>query len=479
MSTTSTSPQILNTPSGKQFAGARSRVALDAERRSAVLYCALADGATGERREILRELAAIEERHARHWERKLTEIGESVPVGSRLGLRVRALSWLARRFSVDLVLPIVERAERADSGLYREDPDAAPGMAADERSHARVLTRLREDRATSEVEDVEGGGVLRRERWHRSDRSGAVRAAVFGVNDGLVSNASLVMGFAGSGAPPSTVLFAGLAGLLAGAFSMAAGEYISMRSQRESYERELELEALELQEDPEAEAEELALIYRAKGLTADDARHVAATIMQNPERALETMTREELGLDPNELGSPWAAAFSSLLSFALGAVVVVLPYFFGGGQAALVAAVVLTALALFTVGGALGIVNGRPVLRSGARQPGRRCGLHGRADRQSGARWPGRAGQGAGRAVHHCRVRGWRRARSSAGSAGRESPPPQGGEHPEAEAWAAGRPWSGPPCGPDREKSAARASRPERETAGRCEASGGQAHGQS
>jgi vacuolar iron transporter family protein len=139
-----------------------------------------------------------------------------------------------------------------------------------------------------------------------------VRAGVFGVNDGLVSNTSLVMGLAGSGAASTAIAFAGLAGLLAGAFSMAAGEYISMRSQREAYEREIALEAMELRDDPEAEAEELALIYRAKGLDPAEAERAAAAIMKDSSVALDTMAREELGLDPDELGSPWSAAFSSL-----------------------------------------------------------------------------------------------------------------------------------------------------------------------
>jgi VIT1/CCC1 family predicted Fe2+/Mn2+ transporter len=191
---------------------------------------------------------------------------------------------------------------------------------------------------------------------------------VFGVNDGLVSNTSLVMGFAGSGAAGPTILFAGLAGLLSGAFSMAVGEYISMRSQREAYEREISVEAEELRDDPEAEAEELALIYRAKGLNADEAERVATTIMKNHDTALDTMAREELGLDPEELGSPWSAALSSLISFALGAIVVVIPYFFGSGTAVLVTAIVLAAIALFTVGSALGMLNGRALPRSGARQ---------------------------------------------------------------------------------------------------------------
>jgi VIT1/CCC1 family predicted Fe2+/Mn2+ transporter len=328
----------------------RFRELLAAERRSADLYAGLADAATGERREILSELAAVEQRHATHWEAKLTELGEPVPQPGTSGMRTRVMSWLARRFSLDAVLPYLERAEHADAGLYRDDPDAAAGMAVDERSHARVLTRLRS------------------EPWHRGDRSGTLRAGVFGVNDGLVSNTSLVMGFAGSGAAATVILFAGLAGLLAGALSMAAGEYISMRSQREAYERELALEEKELRDDPEAESEELALIYRAKGLDQQEAERVAQTIMKDHDAALNTMAREELGLDPDELGSPWSAAISSLLAFAAGAVVVVLPYMFGSGRAALIIAIMLAGLALFGVGAVLGTLNGRGALRSGTRQ---------------------------------------------------------------------------------------------------------------
>jgi vacuolar iron transporter family protein len=149
---------------------------------------------------------------------------------------------------------------------------------------------------------------------------------------------------------------------------MAAGEYVSMRSQREAYEREIALEEMELRDDPEAEAEELALIYRAKGLDQVHAEEIAATIMKDRDAALDTMAREELGLDPDELGSPWSAAVSSLLAFALGAIVVVLPYMVGSGVAALVAAVVLAGVALFLVGAALGVLNGRGGWRPGIRQ---------------------------------------------------------------------------------------------------------------
>jgi vacuolar iron transporter family protein len=341
----------------------RFRELLASEQRSAALYDGLASVANGERREVLTELAAVERKHAAHWADKLTELGEPVPDPAGSDVRGRVLAWFARRFSIATVLPFLERAEHSDAGLYDGDPDATAAMAVDERSHARVLTRLRDTASPDDPRDIQ-----RRERWHRGDRSGALRAAVFGVNDGLVSNTSLVMGFAGSGASSAAILFAGLAGLLAGAFSMAAGEYISMRSQKESYEREISLESQELRDDPEAEAEELALIYRAKGLDADEAQRIAVTIMKDRDAALDTMAREELGLDPDELGSPWSAAISSLLSFAVGAVVVVLPYVFSSGLLALIVAIASACVALFVVGAAIGVLNGRGALPSGMRQ---------------------------------------------------------------------------------------------------------------
>jgi VIT1/CCC1 family predicted Fe2+/Mn2+ transporter len=188
------------------------------------------------------------------------------------------------------------------------------------------------------------------------------------VSDGLVSNTALVMGFAGSGASRSSVLLAGIAGLLAGAFSMAAGEYVSMSGQRDMFEREIALEAAELRDKPEEELEELVLLYRAKGLPAAQAREIAERIMSDSEVALDTLAREELGLDPDELGSPWGAAFSSLLAFAIGAAVVVVPYLFAGGTAALVTAGALSLSAMVAVGAGIGILNGRGPLRSAVRQ---------------------------------------------------------------------------------------------------------------
>ncbi len=341
----------------------RWRELLASERDAAALYSRLAENESGERREILQELAKVELRHATHWEEKLTEAGQAVPPPGGPSLRTRVLATAARRMSTQAVLPMIERAERTDAGIYDVDPDAAPGMADDERGHARTLSRLA------------GGGkpgpreqIARREGWHRGDRSGALRAGVFGVSDGLVSNTSLVMGFAGSNAGHTAVLLAGVAGLLAGSFSMAAGEYVSMASQREMYEREISLEAQELEENPEEERAELALLYRAKGLSKAEAETLADRIMSDRRVALDTLAREELGLDPSSLGSPWSAAVSSLLTFALGAFVVVLPYLIGGGAAALVAAIVLAALAMLAVGGGIGLLNGRSMVKSALRQ---------------------------------------------------------------------------------------------------------------
>lgn len=341
----------------------RWRELLAAERDAEALYTSLARSESGERRAIFEELAAIEHRHAAHWAGLLAEAGEPVPEPGGPSLRTRLIGAAARRLSAQAVLPMIERAERSDAGMYDADPDAAPGMAADERGHARTLAKL-----------IEGGKpepreqISKRESWHRGDRSGALRAGVFGVSDGLVSNTALVMGFAGSGSSRSAILLAGVAGLLAGSFSMAAGEYVSMSGQREMYEREISLEAQELEENPEEERSELVLLYRAKGLSRVEAERVAERVMADREVALDTLAREELGLDPDALGSPWSAAFSSLLAFALGAFVVVVPYLITGGTAALVTAIVLFGVALFAVGAGIGALGGRSPLRSGLRQ---------------------------------------------------------------------------------------------------------------
>ena len=216
-----------------------------------------------------------------------------------------------------------KRPTRAQGG----SPEVA-AIAADEREHAQIWERLSEGKPIADGRNGAGPArrgpyaaeITRREPWHRtSARSGTLRAVIFGVSDGLVSNLSLVMGVAGaSAAHPSLVLLAGIAGLLAGAFSMAAGEYISMQSQRELFERQIELERAEMEAMPEEEEAELAAAYRAKGFARDEAARIAHRLFQDPEAALDILVREELGLDPDELGSPWGAAIGSMVSFAIG-----------------------------------------------------------------------------------------------------------------------------------------------------------------
>ena len=340
------------------------------ERQAGRLYRALAGQAEGERREALLELAQIEDRHAAHWEAKLAEAGLDVPQDDgSVGADGRALLRRARSMSLDAVLPDLEQAERDAQSVYDDEPDAAPGMADDERVHEATLRRLQQPQArlTGGPDEVRER-LNRAEPWHRTDKSGSVRAAVFGVSDGLVSNTALVMGFAGSGVANSTVLFAGFAGLLAGAFSMGAGEYVSVASQKDLFEREIALEAEELREKPLEEQRELELIYRAKGLDRDTAKKTAAKIMSDPETALDTLAREELGLDPSELGSPIKVAASSFGSFTIGALVPVLPYLLLSGAAALVTAIVAALVALVVVGGLVGWLSGRGPIKPALRQ---------------------------------------------------------------------------------------------------------------
>lgn len=342
----------------------RYRRHIAAEWDAAALYTGLAELSRGRRREVLTELAGIEEKHAQFWADKIVEHGGTPPERAEFRPSERTLSLLetARRYSTDLVLPIVEQDERDAVDDYTAEPDAPAFMLEDEAGHARALAALLAEDGGAAAADPTA------EAWHRTDKSGTLRAGIFGINDGLVSNTALVMGFAGAGAARETVLFAGIAGLLAGAFSMAAGEYISMVNQREAFEREIELEREEIELHPEDEQRELELIYEAKGLDPALAAQVAAEVMTDKEIALDTMVREELGLDPDDLGSPWGAAWTSFVAFSLGAVLVVLPYIFTGGTVAFVAAVALALLALGSVGGLMARLNGRPPAKGIARQ---------------------------------------------------------------------------------------------------------------
>lgn len=340
---------------------ARFRANLRAERDGIAVYEAMAAVESDpEQRQIYLDLAAAERRHAELWETKLREAGVDPDVGGP-SLRARVLGWLAGRFGNRLVASVIDMLERKDAGGYAGQGDAA-ALAREERSHAHVLR---------EIAGAGGVDIAGAENWHRSGGGGSLRATVFGANDGLVSNLSLVMGVAGgvagAGEGSGFVLLAGIAGLLAGAFSMAAGEYVSVRAQREVYERQLALEREELAASPEEEAAELALIYRAKGVPKEEAERLATTLLSDPRVALDTLAREELGLDPTELGSPWAAAGSSFVAFAVGAALPVLPFLFLGDTAAVVASAAVSGVALFAVGAVVSLFTGRDPLFSGAR----------------------------------------------------------------------------------------------------------------
>ena len=329
---------------------------LEMELEAAGMYSALAGIETDpQRADVFRKLVDAEMRHAGRW----AELLGIDPAGLKpgpLGTQSRLLRLGARLFGTGRVLPILIRSEAKGLEVYAADPEARD-LVPEEREHWRALSDLSHPAKTGEP--APAGGAL--------GRSGKLRAAVLGVNDGLVSNFSLVMGVAGGTENPDFILLAGVAGLLAGAFSMAAGEYISMRSQRDIHEYELQKEAMEIRYWPEEELEELELIYQAKGMTQEEASRIAHQVMSDPKVALETMAREELGLDPSELGAPWGAAISSFFAFVGGAVGPIIPYLLQAGDSAIWISSLLCAGALLAVGGMVAVMSGRNIWLGGLR----------------------------------------------------------------------------------------------------------------
>lgn len=324
------------------------------ERAEAAAYRDVASRRTGEERAILLALADAEKRHEQHW---LDLLGDQVGRPLRGDYRSRALGWLARRFGGVFVLALAQRAEGRSA--YAEDDDATPTMAADERIHEEVVRSL----------------AMR----GRNRISGTFRAAVFGANDGLVSNLALVLGIGASGVATSTVLFTGLAGLLAGALSMGAGEYVSVRSQRELLEASRpSREAREALPHLDLDANELALVYRARGMTEDEARDRAGTVLAGlavldgalPAEAASEGPHAADEVDEHEtVGSAAGAAGASFCFFAGGAIVPVLPYLFGlEGWPAVALATGLVGLALLGTGATVGVLSGSSPMKRALRQ---------------------------------------------------------------------------------------------------------------
>jgi VIT1/CCC1 family predicted Fe2+/Mn2+ transporter len=316
-----------------------------------------------QRARTFRELAEAEESHAQVWRVKL--VGAGVELGAEApSSRIRLLLRLARWFGAKAVLPSIIRAEAADASKYHADTDLESAqIAAEENAHRDVLAAMRKPQSA-------GATGAAPETWHRTTRTGSIRAAVFGMNDGLVSNLALVLGVAAAGADSRALLITGLAGLLAGSFSMAVGEYVSVASQRDLLHRQVALEAQEMEENPEGETAEMTAILERKGIGSEQARAMAVEMMKNPTTALETMVREELGLDPSDLGSPVGAAASSFVTFTIGAAIPLSPFLLLTGMQAAAVSAGLCALVLAGVGALLAMLSGTSVVRGVVRMVG-------------------------------------------------------------------------------------------------------------
>ena len=313
------------------------------EMQSAYFYRLVAAKETAaEKARMFAALADAAEAQAQIWAAQIRADGDPVPAVLTMNLRVRIVAWLIRILGPRAIRPVLAAMKVRGLSVY------SAGMVT--AGHA-MPTHV--EQVGYRHSSLEGGGNL--------------RAAVFGVNDGLVSNASLVLGVTGATHEPNIILMTGVAGLIAGAASMAAGEYVSVRSQRELYEYQIRLEREELEQYPEEEMEELALIYNARGVDMDEARRIAGEMLQDPEHALDTLAREELGLNPDELGAPLGAAASSFIAFALGALLPLLPFLYGTTGSPVIAAILITLLGLFTVGALLSLFTGQGAVRGGLR----------------------------------------------------------------------------------------------------------------
>jgi VIT1/CCC1 family predicted Fe2+/Mn2+ transporter len=317
---------------------------LQGELISAYLYRVIAAREGDPRRKhLFEELARDAEAQAVHWRDALARQG-AAPPRFRPTTRARLVAWLIDRLGPQRLTHVLAAMKVRGMSVYTEGARAPRGMVSLPSAHDEIG-----------------------ERHARVGDGGSLRAAVFGANDGLVSIASLILGVAGAGVSSGTILLAGVAGLLAGAFSMAAGEYVSMRSQREMYEHQIALEKAELDAYPEEEAEELALIFEARGVPIEAARRHAAQLVADPVNALDTLTREELGLNPADLGSPQGAAIASFLAFAIGGAIPLAPFIIAPAPLALGASVAAAAAGLFLAGAATSLFTGRAAVAGGAR----------------------------------------------------------------------------------------------------------------
>jgi VIT1/CCC1 family predicted Fe2+/Mn2+ transporter len=327
------------------------------------LYALLAQHEEDEQvAKVFREMSEIEMGHARAFlkSKGLDESMMPQPSG-----RAKSLRWIGKVFGYDYVLGVLLDTEKGlSSGVIAARKKQNQQNSISDTAHVSILRNL-----LHANKNISGAGLARFEKRHRNVGGNAIRAAVLGGNDGLVSNFSLVMGVAGASAGSGPVLMTGLAGMLAGALSMSLGEWISVKSSQELSENQMELEAEELEINPEGEQQEIALIYMAKGIPEDQAKQMAADIMKNKDQALDILVREELGINMEELrGSAMEAAYSSFFLFVAGAIIPVIPFFFTEGPTAILLSACSSALGLFGIGAAITLFTNRSVWKSGMRQ---------------------------------------------------------------------------------------------------------------
>ena len=331
----------------------------ESEVQAAWLYLVLAEVETGANKRLFEALSVDALKQSKAWVKAIEEAGGSPPGSYEAPFRVRLVGTLIRRIGPRSLLPALAALKVRGLSVYRAGPSSLEVLLARETGPP--------------VRQESRDHLLGEEQRHLYTRGAvALHAAIFGANDGLVSNTALILAASGAGASPGTALLIGAAGMVAGAVSMAAGEYLGVRSRIELFERQIALEEEELRLYPDDEAEELAMIFEARGLERETARELGKRLISEPARALDVLTREELGLNPDDLGSPWASALASLLCFGGGALVPLLPLAvlpatgFGSG-AALLGAVALSGLALFVSGAATSLFTGRSGVRSGLR----------------------------------------------------------------------------------------------------------------
>lgn len=340
-----------------------SLASIQVEVDASFLYGVLADHeADPEMAAVFRQMSDIERSHALAFLGKNGLNEADMPVPSR---RARILHWIGKILGYDYILGVLlDTEKRLSSAVLKARQEAGLPVSVSDTAHVTIVRNI-----LSSNRKISGTNLARFEKRHRSVGGNALRAAVLGGNDGLVSNFSLVMGIAGAVSGQQEVLVAGLAGLLAGALSMAMGEWISVRSSQELYENQMAIEMEELEHNPEGEERELALIYQTKGIPEAQAREMAREIMKDKSHAHDVLVREELGINAEELkGSAMEAAVASFILFAIGAIIPVIPFFFSGGINAVLMSAGMSAVGLFVIGSAITLFTGRNIWYSGFRQ---------------------------------------------------------------------------------------------------------------